>query len=119
MCLMIAATSWGTRSQADLEIQTGLEVVPLLEQLPHADQPHEVVVATVGGDPVKPWLRWTTHGYNEAVDPGDVRTLNPRERVLITLPFAPSSSFWSGRGTDISGRFALIAAEDLARLLGR
>jgi len=119
MCLLIAAMSWGTRSQADLEIQTGLEVVPLLEQLPHADQPDEVVVATVGGDPVKPWLRWTTHGYNKAVHPGDVRDLNPRERVLITLPFAPSPSSWSGRGTDISGRFALIAAEDLTQLLGR
>lgn len=119
MCLMIAATSWGTRSQADLEIQTGLEVVPLLEQLPHADQPHEVVVATVGGDPVKPWLRWTTHGTNEAVDPGDVTELNPHRQVLITLPLPPPASLWDRTSAEVNGHFALLPAGELEPLMKR
>lgn len=116
--VVIAASGAGTRSLADDQIQAGLDVVPLVESLPRAADPHQIVVNTVGGDPVKPWLRWTTHGQNGDVALADVADLPRGDEVLITLPFTVDPSAWNDTSALVSGKFALLRAGDLAEMSG-
>lgn len=116
ICLVIAGTSWMTRSLAEVQTQIGTEVVRLLDRVPVADHPTDVVVATVGGDPTKPWLRWSRRGRNQAVDPDQLSDLDPTMPVLLSMPVAQDPSSWKGTGATVNGHFALLEAAELDRL---
>lgn len=115
--IVVAVVSWGTRSLADFGIRTGLEVVPLIEELPAVRDPRSIGVATLGGDPVKPWLRWTTGGQSLAVERSEVAELDPDQLVLVTLPLAAPRSTWAGTSATSNGHYALIPAGELEKIL--
>lgn len=116
--LVIACIGAGSRSIVDYGIQQGLDVVPLVDSIPRAADARDVVVATVGGDPAKPWLRWATHGQNRAIALADVHRLSDEDPVLITLPVAVDPSARNNTPALVSGRFALVPAWNLAEIAG-
>lgn len=116
--VLVAATSIGSRSLSDLQIQRGLDVTPLVAALPRASDPTDVVAATVGGDQIKPWLRWTTHGQNKPVELDEGAALNSDTPVLVTLPTAIGPSSKRPTSMMTRGRFALVPAGELSELIG-
>lgn len=117
--LTIAGFGFARRGISDHTIRRGLDVVPLVQQLPTAPDPRTVVVATVGGVPEKPWLDWSTRGHHEFLDLGNVSDLPANRPVLLTLPDRVPASTWAGSTAQVSGRFVLIPAGELAKLMTR
>ncbi|MCC6227354.1 MAG: glycosyltransferase family 39 protein [Microthrixaceae bacterium] len=114
---LVAAFGVAYRSTADHEIQTGLEVLPLLDNLPTTVDHDEVLVATIGGDPSKPWLRWATGGTNEQVEVADLDRLDPDRLVLAKQGHVRPPVFWAGTSARTNGHYVLIPAGELAALL--
>lgn len=114
---VIATTGAGTRSLSDFQIQRGLDVVPLVDMLPTARSPDEVVVNALGGDSFKPWLQWSTHGRFRYINPTQLSTLSPMDPTLVTFPFAPRS-LRPATGS-LSGRFALVDGANLRLITGQ
>lgn len=115
--LVIVASGWSRRSQADYEIQAGLDVVPLATQIPTTQSPRDIAASTVGGDPTKPWLRWTTEGRTRPVELSDISSLGADDLVLFTLPFAPSTREQNRTEVATNGRYMLLTAQTLKRML--
>lgn len=114
---LVAAFGVAYRSTADHEIQLGLEVLPLLDNLPATVDHDEVLVATIGGDPSKPWLRWATGGTNEQVEVDDLERLDPDRLVLAKQGHVRPPVFWAGTSARTNGHYVLIPAGELAALL--
>lgn len=117
LILFVSVVGLSTRSLSDLATRRGLDVVPLVERLPTARNPHSVVVTTIGGDPGKPWLDWSTRGRHDPRELADLANLPHSEPILLTLSYPVAASSWDGTAAKVNGVFALIPAGELERLV--
>lgn len=113
---LTAGLGWLHRTEADANLQHGLNVNALTDKIPTAAHPGDVVVATIGGDPGKPWLWWTTRGRSTAIELTELGELDPDELVLVTFSYYPPESMWIDTSAISRENYTLIRAGDLQAL---
>ena len=106
------------QTTAETRIREGLDLVPVLGQVPEPDDPDTVAVAVYGATGELPWADHLVHG--RAVVADDVAALQrlpPTLPVLVVLR-GPASPALRAIATARNRRFALVPAGALARHLG-
>jgi hypothetical protein len=116
--LPLAAVGDRRETTAETRIREGLDLLPVLGQVPEADDPDEVVVAVHGAPGELPWADHLLHGRAVAADDvAALRRLPPELPVLVVLR-GPASPALQAIALARNRRFALVPAGALARHLG-
>ncbi len=110
-----AAAVTGTvhQSTAETRIREGLDLLPILEQVPDAPRPTAAAMAVYGAPGELPWADIATRGRAvQADDVAALRQLPPDLPVLVVLRRPPSPALRQ-RATASNDRFVLLPASDL------
>lgn len=113
--LVLAGGVAGTvhRTRAEERIREGLDVLPLLDEVPDARDPRTTTLAVHGSPGELPWADIATHGHAVRVDDlAELRRLPPDLPVLVVL-HQPASPALQARAVDRTAGFVLLPAGEL------
>jgi len=108
-----ALTGTVRETTAERRIREGLDLLPILDQVPDAPRPTAAAVAVYGAPGELPWADINTRGRAVPVDDVDaLRQLPPDLPVLVVLRGPPSAAL-RARATASNDRFVLLPASAL------